>query len=296
MRTVLALIVITLFCSCSSANKYYALQHKLNRFVEGKDATVGIAVIIDGKDTVSVNGNRRFPMLSVYKLPIALAFGDYWRFNSQLQSDSIMLFAGDLKPDTYSPMRDKYAGIDSVRIPLREVMAYALQQSDNNASDILLKMMNGTANVAHSLQRLGAKDINVVSTEYEMHDDHDLCYKNNATPLAMAELIDKFCREFDDPFSQEIQQLMETCETGIGRLPKPLQQTNAVIGHKTGTGFILQGGRLMAVNDVGYVKLPNGQCYTIAVFIENSGYDIAATEAIISGISEMVYTYIISDL
>jgi len=175
-------------------------------------------------------------------------------------------------------------------------MAYALQQSDNNASDILLKMMNGTANVAHSLQRLGAKDINVVSTEYEMHDEPDLCYKNNATPLAMAELIDKFCREFDDPFSREIRQLMETCETGIGRLPKPLQQTNAVIGHKTGTGFILPGGRLMAVNDVGYVKLPNGQSYTIAVFIENSGYDIAATEAIIAEISEMVYTYIIDEL
>ena len=37
----------------------------LEDYIEDKDARIGIAVIIDGKDTVSVNGKREFPMLSV---------------------------------------------------------------------------------------------------------------------------------------------------------------------------------------------------------------------------------------
>lgn len=85
---------------------------------------------------------------------------------------------------------------------------------------------------------------------------------------------------------------METCATGVNRLAKPLTGTGAIIGHKTGTGFTLPDGRLMAINDVGYVHLPNGRSYSIAVFIENSGYDMQQTEEIIAQISEIVYKYI----
>ncbi len=85
---------------------------------------------------------------------------------------------------------------------------------------------------------------------------------------------------------------MENCETGTNRLVKPLLPTNAVIGHKTGTGFTLPDGRLMAVNDVGYVHTPDGHRYTIAVFIGNSGYEVAETEDLIAKISDIVYTAI----
>lgn len=283
------LILAMVVCSCSTTRKCDSLQSALNDFVKDKDATIGIAVIVDGKDTVAVNGDKPFPMLSVYKLPIALALGDYLRFSSQLFTDRLTLTSEDLRPDTYSPMREKYAGRDSVEVTLHEVLAYALQQSDNNASDMLLKIIGGTDNVALALGRLGSDDIHVVSTEDEMHGNPDLCYKNTATPVAMAKLIDKFDRELNDPFSRGIKQLMETCETGRGRLAKPLLPTNAVIGHKTGTGFILPDGRLMAVNDVGYVHLPNGHRYAIAVFVEKSGYDMSETEALIANISEIVF-------
>ncbi len=64
--------------------------------------------------------------------------------------------------------------------------------------------------------------------------------------------------------------------------------TNAVIGHKTGTAFKLPGGRIMAVNDAGYVHLPNGHRYSIAVFIENPGYDMEQTETLIAEISQII--------
>lgn len=48
-------------------------------------------------------------------------------------------------------------------------------------------------------------------------------------------------------------------------------------------------GGVMAVNDVGlgYVRLLNGHRYSIAVFIENSAYNMPQTEALVAKISEM---------
>lgn len=285
-------IIICSLSSCRSNTSITNMQNELNEFVKDKDAQIGIAVIIDGKDTVEVNGNKPFPMLSVYKFPIAVALGDYLRFSDKILTDPITICQSDLKADTYSPMRDQHAGEESFQLTLHEIMAYALQQSDNNASDILLKIMGGTDNAMLSLKRLGTKDINVVSTEAEMYENQELCYQNSATPTGMACLIESFDQDFDDAYTRNVKQLMETCKTGVDRLAKPLSGTNAIIGHKTGTGFTLPGNRLMAINDVGYVHLPDGSRYAIAVFIENSGYDIMQTEALIADISRIVLTHI----
>ncbi len=292
----IAIAIITIIansCRKSMSSSSSSLQKELREYIEGKDASIGIAVIIDRKDTIEVNGNRPFPMLSVYKFPIAVALGDYLRVSNELISDPITITQRDLKPDTYSPMHDKYEGEETFQLTLEELLAYALQQSDNNASDILLKIMGGTDNAMLALKRLGVKNINVVSTEEEMYEDNQRCYDNSATPIAMVRLLDSFDHDFDDLYTRNVKRLMETCATGVNRLAKPLTGTNAIIGHKTGTGFTLPNGRLMAINDVGYVHLPNGRSYSIAVFIENSGYDMPQTEEIIAKISETVYTYII---
>ncbi len=110
----------------------------------------------------------------------------------------------------------------------------------------------------------------------------------------MARLLDCFDHEFDDMYTRNVKQLMETCATGVNRLAKPLTGTDAIIGHKTGTGFTLPDGRLMAINDVGYVHLPDGRSYSIAVFKEKTGYDMQQTEEIIADISEIVYKHISS--
>lgn len=284
--------IITITQSCGKTTPASSLQKELSDYVESKDAAIGIAVIIDRKDTVEVNGNKSFPMLSVYKFPIAIALGEYYRQSNDMIPDNLTITQSDLKQDTYSPMLEKYEGRESFQLTLYELLAYALQQSDNNASDILLKIMGGTESAMLVLKRLGFENINVVSTEEEMYEDNQLCYYNTATPIAMARLLDCFDYEFDDEYFRKVERLMETCATGADRLAKPLAGTNAVIGHKTGTGFTLPDGRLMAINDVGYMHLPNGRSYSIAVFIENSGYDMQQTEEIIAKISEIVYKHV----
>lgn len=72
MRKLLFIIIYLSFISPAFAGGNKAIENALQEYIKGKDARIGIAIIINGKDTVSVNGNRDFPMMSVVKFPLAL--------------------------------------------------------------------------------------------------------------------------------------------------------------------------------------------------------------------------------
>ena len=175
---------------------------------------------------------------------------------------------------------------------VRELLEWSLAESDNNAADILLHRVGGTSGVTSIMRQMGISDEIVIgASEEDMHRDPYLSYLNRTTPLAMAQLFDRFYRELGNASQSysEISVMLEDCRTGLDRLALPLLPTNATIGHKTGTGFPTPDGRISAVNDCGYVKLLEGTKYSIAVFVADSGYDMAATSAIIAEISKIVW-------
>lgn len=273
--------------------RYEGLQKSLAEFVVEKDAGIGVAVILNDSDTVSVNADCQFPMLSVYKFPIALAWANSYQKHNRSLNNPIVITAKDLKQDTYSPLTERLLAADaplpdSLMMQARELLRYMLQLSDNNASDIILREAGGAGAVNDFLSGLGIKGINVLNSEAEMQDDNLLCYRNSSSPIAMATLLNRFNREFNDSIFVDIKQIMERCETGENRLLKPLRSADVSIGHKTGTGFLLPDGRLMAINDVAYVNFTDGTHYSIAVFVEDSGYSMAETESIIAEISKIV--------
>ena len=112
-----------------------------------------------------------------------------------------------------------------------------------------------------------------------------------------AKLLDLFVSRplFTEPHQTFIKQTMTECETGKDRLAQPLETTDAIIGHKTGTGDRNPRGRLIGTNDIGFVFLPDGERYTIAVFVKDSEESPDATAAIIADISRIVYQYIRRD-
>ena len=215
--------IVLLLSSCSgrrnSHNDTYAdLQRELQEYVSDKDSGIGIGVIVE------VNGHQRFPMMSVYKFPISLALADVCRAGGTAFDDSCTVVAAELHRDTYSPMTDRYADIDTVSISLRELLAYTLQMSDNNASDILLKRAGGAGRVESYIRSLGVDDIDIRWSEAEMHADTARCRDNSCTPLAMAALLSRFDAADNDTLTAEIKRLMETCATGTDRLLPPLSE------------------------------------------------------------------------
>ena len=49
------------------------LESKIKKSIENVPAQVGVAIIINGKDTITVNNECHYPLMSVMKYPQALA-------------------------------------------------------------------------------------------------------------------------------------------------------------------------------------------------------------------------------
>lgn len=69
--TVLLLLPVT---SCKSPNnRTDPLRIRIEQIISDKNAVVGVSIIgNNGSDTISIHGDRRFPMQSVFKFHIAL--------------------------------------------------------------------------------------------------------------------------------------------------------------------------------------------------------------------------------
>lgn len=272
------------------------LEQKIREVIGDYQAEVGVAVIVNGTDTVVVNNDVRYPLMSVVKFHQALAVAGWMQCRGTSLDSLIFISPEQLKPNTYSPLRDRYPS-GNVRLSIRELLRYTLQQSDNNACDILFEMLGGASAVDRYIRALGINDFSVSQTEDDMHRDVQVSYLNWSSPLEAARLLEVFLTT-DWPgclHRSFIKQTMMECNTGRDRLPAPLQGTEAVIGHKTGSGDVNAEGLLIATNDIGFVYLPDGRRYVVAVFVKDAAADDRSNAQLIARISETIYRYVVDN-
>ena len=243
---------------------------------------VGVfAKIIESGDSAGLNETERFPMQSVYKLPISMAVLDQVDRKALTLNQKVSLTAKDMVPGLHSPMRDRHpqGGID---VSVRELIRAAIVDSDGTASDILLRLAGGGPRVTAYLRGLGIRDIDVVTTERAMSLDHTAQYRNSATPHAAVELLKAlYAGRGVSPAAQELL-LKDLIESTPGALRiKGLLPPGTVVAHKTGTDGT-QAGKTAATNDIGLVTLPDGRHLAIAVFVKDSTANAATREGTIA--------------
>ena len=231
-------ILLLVFASVvSNANSLNSLRDEILQSIKKYDAKIGVAVMINDTDTLTVNNCDKYPMMSVFKFHQALAVCDYMQKNG-IALDSVLNISKDeLRENTYSPLRDRYPE-GNFGISISELMKYTLQMSDNNACDILFNRILSVKDTDKYIRSLGIDDFSIEMDENDMHQNLDDCYKNWTTPMAAVRLINLFLEggAVSGEYYDFIYRTMTECTTGIGRLPYPLKNTAAVIGHKTGTG------------------------------------------------------------
>ena len=150
-----------------------------------------------------------------------------------------------------------------------ELLRYTLQQSDNNACDILFDRFAAPEHVDSIIRSMGFRDFRIAATEDEMHRDLKKCRENVSSPQSAADLMDRLASgtlPLGKEYADFIRSTLLECRTGLNRLPLPLEGSGALIGHKTGTSDREADGRWTGINDVGFVLLPDGRSYTLAVF------------------------------
>jgi len=285
------LAALLLCCAVSCYAQNSPLQKTIENIIQGKRAKIGVAIIPEeGRKYVEINGDTQYPMQSVYKFHLALAILDMTDKGKISLDKDIYVTDEDLNPDTYSPMLKKYTG-GKAYIPVRELLRYAITESDNNASDILFKLAGGPTQVNHYISSTGVNNINIAATEKKMRRVPLAQYSNWSTPMAAAKLLEKFYggELLMESSNSLLWDMLAKTVTGPKRI-KALLPQEAVVAHKTGTG-IREKGVMSACNDIGIVKFPDGRHFTIAVFITGSKESDETNERIIGEIAKAAWDY-----
>lgn len=265
------------------------LRNKIQKIIQGKDATVGVALIVDGKDTLTINNNFRYPTQSVYKFHLALAVLDYLNKNNLTLDHQLYVKKGDLLPNTHSPLRDDYPQ-GEMYLSVADIIRYTVSKSDNNGCDILFRLVGGTAVVDRYIRGLGLSEFAIAATEEEMHGPWEVQYTNWSTPYTAAQALEIFRIQdiLPQPFHDFLWDTLAGTITGGNKI-KALLPEGTFVAHKTGSSFRNAEGLKAAENDIAIIQLPDGRYYSLVVFVADSMESNDVNCGIIAQISKAVY-------
>jgi len=222
-------------------------------------------------------GDERFPTMSVYKYPIAIAV---------LRAVDAARLSLDtritIRPEDVRSGLSSYLDTRKLAAPkeftVKELLGGMVSQSDNTACDMLLGRIGGPAEVTRMLRALGITGMRVDRSELDMGrditrlgvDGFDRDGQDSSSPNAMASLLEMTHRAEVrlKPETQKLLiQLLRGTTTGGRRLKAGLPPKTP-LWHKTGTGPRI-GGINLATNDVGVFTLPDGSHVAVAVLVKS---------------------------
>lgn len=286
--------LLFLFITCqASAQTTDSLRQKIQQIISAKKAIVGVSIIgNNGKDTLSINGERHYPLQSVFKFHIALAVLAQIDKGKYSLNQKITIHKKDLLPNLYSPIRDDYP--NGATLTISKILEYTVSKSDNVGCDVLLRLIGGPQVVEEYFIKNNFKDVSIKINEEVQQGNWDLQFQNWTTPKAANAILTSFYYNKKKLLSQKsydfIWKVMRETETGQGRLKGQLPK-QTVVAHKTGTSGVNKEGLTAAVNDIGIVFLPNGSYFFISVFVTNSKEDASTNEKIIADIAKVTWDY-----
>jgi len=267
------------------------LRNQIKQITKPAKGIIGVSVLgLESGDTLTYNGSARLVLHSVMKFPIALTVLHLVDTGKLSLDQMIHVTKRDL-PKTYSPLRDKYPKGD-VDVSIRDLLGYMVSLSDNDACDILLRVIGGPQTVQDFLLRLGVRGIAVRASEADMASAWELQYTNWAKPAEITTLLDMFYKDkiLTKANTDFLYKILTETTTGPNRI-KGLLPAGTIVAHKTGTSPTNAAGLSPATNDVGIITLPNGKHLAIAIFVCNSTDDEATRDSIIAKIAKAAFDY-----
>jgi beta-lactamase class A len=265
------------------------LQRQIEAITKGAKGKVGVsAVVLETGDFVSVNGDDHFAMQSVYKLPIAMAALQQVDADKLALEEMIAVTKDDhVSPGQRSPIRDNDP--NGTTMSIRDLVHFAVSESDGTASDVLLRTVGGPEAVQNYLAATGVADMKVANAEKEFPLDWQVQYRNWTTPNAAIALLRNLHESngISAGNRELLLRSMTESPTGPKRL-KGLLPAGTAVAHKTGTSGTRSGVNA-ATNDIGIITLPNGRHILIAVFVGDSTADEKVRENVIARIAKAAW-------
>ena len=268
------------------------LKKEINQIIKGKNATVGVSVLdFENNKSISINGNKHLPMLSVFKFHIALTVLDQVDQGKLSLDQNILIKKSELLLNTWSPIREKYPD-GNIEMPLSELIKYTVAQSDNNGCDILLRLIDGTETVQNFINSKGIKNFQIKADEEKMHQGYEFMYWNWTTTNASNTLLKKFYdgKVVSKNSTDFLMKTMLETNTGANKIVAQLPK-GTWVAHKTGSSGKDEKGLTVAENDIGIITLSNGKHYALSVFVSDSMESEATNTKMVADISKIVFDY-----
>jgi len=270
---------------------------------------------IGGDEVIAFNGDETFAMASTYKVAIAAAVLDRVD-KGELSLDQLVEVPPDMFVTGVVALAETFPH-PGIQLSVANLIEVMITESDNTATDVCMGLAGGAAAVTKNLRRLGITDFRVdrttreilmdfyglpgvtpedvaegirnnpalVQAQVDPNPDFEADPRDHATPLAMLQLL--LAIDGGKAMSPESRKfllgVMSRTRTGPGRL-KGLLPKGTPVAHKTGTA----GG---IANDVGYITLPDGRRFAIAVYTNSNETSVSDRDRAIAEIARMLFDY-----
>jgi beta-lactamase class A len=298
------------------------LQATLEAIAKSAPGNCGIVAKHLGTGAVArVNPDLRVPLMSVVKLPVALVVLDGVDHGRWALDTPVTLLPQDMHPRGWLGDRFPRGGGPVRLLKLVEEM---VQRSDNTAADALMRLVGGPHEVTQWLERHEIRDLRVDRTERALGNDwyglppgadtmgsaeeirviraqvsdavHDsaaaamlLDPRDTGTAEACVHLLERLWSGdlLSTTMTDTLKSILADCKTAPNRLPAQLPKGTPV-ARKTGTGGTWRG-LTVAINDVGVIRLPNGDEVAIAVLVAEPRGHVRRAERTIARAARAVY-------
>jgi beta-lactamase class A len=286
--------IIFLLCICFFSVQLYAqntneLREELNKIISSKRADVGFSIFnLENGDTLSFNGNKHYPMISAFKFHVALTVLNKVDKGDLSLNQKLFIKKHELLGNTWSPFKERYPNGD-ISISLKEALEWTVSVSDNNLCDILIRLVGGVKTVDNFIDN---SDFIIKNDEEGMHKNWDAQFLNTTTPNFSNQLLKRFLEKklLTKKSTKFLYETMVATSVGQNRIKGKLPSKTEV-AHRTGSSFTNEAGMTGAINDIGIVKLPNGNRLIISVFVHNTTEKFKDGEEIIADISKVTWNY-----
>jgi beta-lactamase class A len=296
------------------------LEARLRRIV--RDARCGVvAKHLRTGAIARVNADSLIPLMSVVKLPVAIVVLDGVDHGQWSLDTLITLLAGDMHPHGW--VGDRYPR-GGGPVSLQRLLVAMLTRSDNSSADALMRLVGGPPAVTRWLEQHEIRDFRVDRTERGLGNDwyglapgadtmgsaedirelrsrvpdavHDSAAqamlrdpRDTGSAEACVHLVERLWRGdlLSAAMTDTLKSILFRCRTAPHRLPALLPKGTPV-ARKTGTGGMWRGVTV-AINDVGVMRLPNGDEVAIAVLVGEPRGPIRRAETLVARVARTVF-------
>jgi beta-lactamase class A len=284
---------------------------------KGRPGVLGITVIdLDTHARIRINADRDYPMMSVFKAPVAaavLAQVDAGRIRLEQE---VTITRSDVVDGAAVPSIGAHFSGEQMHFTVDRLLSAAVSESDNTAVDALIRLVGGAHVVTDFLRMHGIDGMRVDLGEGEIsrifedtangqtipaHETEQAALvrqrrgyraymndpRNRTTPDAAADFLEKLWsgQLLSAHSTTRLLDLMYGQTTPV-RLRAGLP-AGVRFADKCGTSYSLEG-ETAAYNDIGIITWPNGHTVIVAAFLTASKSDKKTRDALFAEIGKDV--------